>query len=75
MGANGAVGQPLNMTFSKFLHVLVPFHHIGRKNTSKGCANFVNILKAPVEKMTAGECYAESYDPTAGYQDPAHQYA
>lgn len=53
VGANGTVGQSLSVTFSKFFHVLVPFHLIGRKFLSKGCTKFVNIVKGPVEKRTA----------------------
>jgi hypothetical protein len=52
MGTNGTVGQSLSVTFGKFLHVLVPFHLIGRKSTSKGCTKFVNILKGAIKKGT-----------------------
>jgi hypothetical protein len=52
VGANGTVGLSLSVTFSKFLHVLVPFHLIGRKIISKGCTKFVNIVKGAAEKST-----------------------
>jgi flagellar protein FlaG len=32
-----------------------PFHLIGRKNTCKGCAKFVNILKGPGGTETVGD--------------------
>ena len=50
MGANGTVGQSLGVIFSEFFNSGRPLHLIGRKNTSKGCAKFVNILKGQLEK-------------------------